>query len=204
MSRRSTRTTSSSTNPRRSKRKQAVQLSDERIYGEDYGILPSDWSRVAASAIPGRWVNKQSCLHADGLASNMLADRARGRLRFDLLTLLSMPWLDVAFNNLFWAKINNYRRCKMFFSLFPLYMFITLSTVFLWGLFVATQYQVENFTVDPCSSHLQQMIHYKVVLYRMWMKDGVQTLGAGMDEKRLGYQCVKRNMVSFTKRFEPF
>jgi hypothetical protein len=39
---------------RRSKRKQAIRDDESRVYGEDYGILPSDWSMVAASAIPGR------------------------------------------------------------------------------------------------------------------------------------------------------
>ena len=55
--------------PRRSKRQENASFgtrksartlkrrhagNDARVYGDDYGILPSDWSKVAASAIPDR------------------------------------------------------------------------------------------------------------------------------------------------------
>jgi len=55
--------------PRRSKRQESATFgtrrslravmkkhagNDFKIYGDDYGILPSDWSHIAASAIPGR------------------------------------------------------------------------------------------------------------------------------------------------------
>ena len=41
---------------RRSKRKLALREYEQKVFGDDCGILPSDWSMVKASAIPGRYV----------------------------------------------------------------------------------------------------------------------------------------------------
>lgn len=50
--------------------------------------------------------------------------------------------------------------------------------------------------VDLCSLLLLPMTPYKVVLYKRLMNSGVLTFGAGMEEKQLVFQFVKRNMVS--------
>lgn len=44
---------------RRSKRKLSEQMIDFRIYGEDFGILPSDWSHVGKSSDMKEKVDQQ-------------------------------------------------------------------------------------------------------------------------------------------------
>jgi len=55
---------------RRSARKMSAKKAESKIYGDDYGILPSDWSKVKASAIPGRYV----FLHSSNVISRVRSE----------------------------------------------------------------------------------------------------------------------------------
>jgi len=200
--RKSTVTQSQGLKLRKSARKRARREADSKIYGHDYGILPSDWSVVKASAIPGRYVS--TCFPSVSLMGAYALDyiyipratRIRGgRLRTkELLT----PMMGLGLSNLI-CFLLKFMIDLIWLFLFDLIWFaiIMYTKGYPWVLCVAILWRVESCMVGRCLPGRRHPTRCRVGQFRLWMNDGGKTFCNAPEGSRLDFRYVRRSMHRF-------